>query len=571
MMNIIPDTILRAVCWTLLHSLWQGLIVALIAGIIMVLTKRSSSSLRYNLLCGLLLLFLGVSGYTFYRQLPPAVSPLAASPSATSPAAVTGFTSSAIAQPFSQITTSPAGAVVQSGIDKLIEYFNSHAALIVLVWFIVFLGRFVKLLSALVYSQRIRYYQTSAAPAEWHERLQELLSKLRISRPVLLLESALIKVPVVVGFLKPAILVPVGMLAHISPDQVESILFHELAHIRRQDYLLNLVQNLVDTLFFFNPAMIWISSLIRAERENCCDDIVIRETNSRRRLIEALVSFHEYEQTAAGYALSFAARENQVVRRVKRIVHKKNHSLNAGERVLLTTGLLILCAAFVTIKSSRADTPAKAPGTSVSSTPAGSAAAQTPPNAAMTSPAKPAPFQNTAAPVQYPDRPAVKPAAAIQAPIHDTTPKTQKPIDLFQNVSVDKLIEAKEHGVTVEFIKELQQMGYKDLTLDQAIQLKDHGIDADFIRDMQKMGYTDMPLGKAVKLRDHGVDPDFIRSIRALGFEHFTLDNAIFAKDHGVSADYIAGIKKRMGRLFELNDYVKLRDAGIGPDTYEEQ
>jgi len=576
-MHIIPDTILRAVCWTLLHSLWQGLIVALLAGIIMVLTKRSSSSLRYNLLCGLLFLFLGVSGYTFYRELPPAVSISAASAtpsSVVSPAAAALIpAAAAVAQP----SAAPAAsAVVQSGIDRLIQYFNTHAALVVLIWFIIFLGRFVQLLSALVYAQRIRYYQISAAPAEWHQRLQELLRKVRITRPVLLLESTLIKVPVVVGFLKPAILVPVGMLAHISPDQVESILLHELAHIRRQDYLFNLVQNVVDTLFFFNPAMIWISSLIRTERENCCDDIAIRETRSRRRLIEALVSFHEYEQTAGGYALSFAAKENQVVRRVKRIVHKKNHSLNAGERVLLTTGLLILCAAFVTIKSSRVDAPVKAPHSAsvVKTPPAASKNVTTTKvkpalvrgaEAARQDPA--APFEHAMAPVQDPAVPVEHPAT----PIHDTTPKAQKPIDLFQNVSVDKLIEAKEHGVSVEFIKELQQMGYKDLTIDQAIQLKDHGVDADFIRDIQKMGYTDMPLDKAVKLRDHGVDPDFIRSIRALGFEHFSLDNAIFAKDHGVTPDYIAGIKKRMGRLFELNDYVKLRDAGIGPDTYEEQ
>src|ERR1700749_1326672 len=134
MMNIIPDTILRALCWTLLHSLWQGLIVAMIAGLIMVLTKKSSSSLRYNLLCGLLFLFLGVSGYTFCRQWPsssqtPAITPHAA----------------AIPQqqlPEDHAIAPAAGAVVQTGIDSLIQYFNAHAALIVLVWFIVFIGRF---------------------------------------------------------------------------------------------------------------------------------------------------------------------------------------------------------------------------------------------------------------------------------------------------------------------------------------------------------------------------------------------------------------------------------------------
>jgi beta-lactamase regulating signal transducer with metallopeptidase domain len=164
----------------------------------------------------------------------------------------------------------------------------------------------------------------------------------------------------VVGWLKPVILVPVGMLAHISPEQVESILLHELAHIRRQDYVFNLVQHVVDTLFFFNPALLWISSLIRTERENCCDDIAIRQTNSRRRLIEALVSFHEYRQSAQPYALALTGKNNRVVRRVERIVYRKNHSLNAGERLLLMCGLMTLSVAFITIDSSRQDTSASA-------------------------------------------------------------------------------------------------------------------------------------------------------------------------------------------------------------------
>jgi len=536
MTTLIPDIILRAACWTLLHSLWQGLIVALLAGIIMVLTKKSSSSLRYNLLCGLLFLFLGVSGYTFYRQLPSTASPAVS----TGGPAVT-----AVAPPSAHVIAPAAGVIVQSGIDKLIQYFNTHAALIVLVWFIIFLGRFVQMLSGLVYAQRIRHYQTKAAPSEWTQRLQELVNKVRITRPVLLLESALIKVPVALGFLKPVILLPVGMLTHISPDQVESILLHELAHIRRQDYLLNLIQNLVDTLFFFNPAMIWISSLIRVERENCCDDIAIRETRSRRRLIEALVSFHEYEQTAGGYALSFAAKENQVVRRVKRIVYKKNHSLNAGERVLLTTGLLILSAAFVTINSSRADESAKKARISV--IPASVTPKPTIAPRILEPVAQPAVSHSQAQSPSQPQPPSpvantlvkAMPGQDQVAPIQDSTPKTSKPADLFQNASVDKLIEVRDHGVTAEFVSALQQMGYKDLTLD-----------------------------KAIELRDHGVDAEFIESIRGYGLAHFSLDDAIRLKDHGVSADYIGGMKKRFGKAFEINDYIKLRDAGISPTTF---
>ena len=560
MMHIIPDTILRAVCWTILHSLWQGLIVAVIAGIIMVLTKKSSSSLRYNLLCGLLFLFLAVSGYTFYRQLPSASLPTATT--------VTPALTTTPQQPTSvQLITLPvASHAVQNGIDSLIQYFNTHAALVVLIWFIIFLGRFVKMLSALVYAQRIRHYQTNPAPAEWQERLRELLNKLRVTRPVLLLESALIRMPVAVGFLKPAILVPVGMLTHISPDQVESILLHELAHIRRQDYLLNLLQNLVDTLFFFNPAMIWISSLIRAERENCCDDIAIRETRSRRRLIEALVSFHQYEQTASGYALSFAEKENQVVKRVKRIVHKTNHSLNAGERVLLMVGLLVLSAAFVTINDSRHELPLPE---------------KTHRSSTVTTPVtvQPAAEQKavagngmTPASVQHPGKSLVEPVVQpTPAPIRDTTPKTQPPVDLYQNASVDKIIEAKEHGVTPEFVSELQRMGYRNLSLDKAIELKDHGVDAEFISSLQHMGYTDLSLDKAVELRDHGVTAAFIAQLHDLGLTTIKLDKALELRDHGVSAEYVAEMKKRFGKLFEVNDYIKLRDAGIRSSSIEQQ
>ena len=588
MLTIIPDTILRAVCWTLLHSLWQGLIVALLAGIIMVLTKRSSSSLRYNLLCGLLFLFLAASGFTFFFQLktgvnePPAISAVTPIVNNGQPALV----------PDKPKTAPAVTHTLQTGIDSLIQYFNAHAALIVLIWFIVFLARFVQLLSGVVYTQRIRHYKTSAAPAHWQARFAELLNKLQLSRPVLLLESALIKVPVVVGFLKPVILVPVGMLTHIAPDQVESILLHELAHIRRQDYLLNLVQNLSDTLFFFNPAMIWISSLIRAERENCCDDIAIRETRSRRRLIEALVSFHEYEKTAAGYALSFAAKENQVVRRVKRIVHKTNHSLHAGERVLLMGGLLILSAAFITINSSRADASRKAPLASAAAPATAEATTgattKTAVRAVLTQATRTTPVVGTTpvaaapatggktAPVQVPSperhpTDQINPTNPAPAPVRDTTPKTQAPVNPYENVSVDKLIEAKEHGVTPEFVGELQRLGYKNISLDQAIRLRDHGVTAEFISDLQTQGYTDINLNKAVDLRDHGVTSEFVAGLRALGFSDLPLDKAVKLRDHGVTVEYITGMKKRFGKLLELNDYIKLRDAGISPEAIEQQ
>jgi beta-lactamase regulating signal transducer with metallopeptidase domain len=534
-----------------------------------------------------MVLFLLTSGATFYfeyqaadsQALHPAISAVHADPIAGDAGLHPGNNPLAASVP-------PVAHTIRNFIESLVDYFNTHAALIVLVWFIVFLARFVRVLSGLVYAQRIRYYQTKPAPAEWQDRLTQLVHKLWISRPVLLLESALIKVPVVIGVLKPAILVPIGMLAHLPADQVESILLHELAHIRRRDYLFNLVQHIVDTLFFFNPALIWISSLIRTERENCCDDIAIRETRSRRQLIEALVSFHEYRQREGVFAVAFAGnKENQVVRRVKRIVHKTNHSLNAGERAVLMGVLLVLCAAFVTINHSRKEDVVK------------KATVATP---VITKPAiRPVTITDTT--IKGAKKNAAHPAKPVPAQADKQETASAESADTagfsylgYRNITLDKLIQMKEHGVTAEYIVSFRKMGYTNLTPDQAIELMDHGVNVEFIREFQKMGFKDislqtarklrdhgvnveyinslvslgyqpLSLDQATELRDHGVTTDFVTELNQLGFTHIPLEKVQMLRDHGVTGEYIAACKKKFGKLFELNDYIKLREAGINP------
>ena len=114
-----------------------------------------------------------------------------------------------------------------------------------------------------------------AATLFWQERIDRLAARVRLSRPVTLLESCVAEVPVVIGYVRPVILMPVGLLAGLPAGQVEAILLHELAHIRRHDYLVNLMQIVVEGLVFYHPAVWWISGVIRAERENCCDDLVV--------------------------------------------------------------------------------------------------------------------------------------------------------------------------------------------------------------------------------------------------------------------------------------------------------
>ncbi len=616
-MNFIPDTILRAVCWTLLHSLWQGLILAIVAGVIMVLSKKAGSALRYNLLCTLLVLFTVVSGYTFYRQLSSPVTDPAVNRS-TDP--TTGIAKTGSDKQLTEGATT--GHFLQNAVDSLVQYFNAHASLVVVVWFIVFLARFVKVLSGLVYVQRIRHYKTSPVSPEWQDKLTQLLDRLQIRQAVLLVESAIVKMPVVIGAFRPVILVPIGLLTQLSPGQVESILIHELAHIRRRDYLFNLVQHLVDTLFFFNPALRWVSSLIRSERENCCDDIAIRETRSRRQFVEALVSFHEYSRVARGYALSFAEKENNVVRRVKRIVYKKNHSLNAGERVLLMGGLMMLSAAFITIGGSRANVLQDRPGklhlsqqassrsavhtpvsttagmattTGTTGTTATNAAtaklAALPVTVALHSgtPSIGAPSVETsstgATSIEVPSNDKSSTAASpirlsflgtIQANIHvslnnssDTTIKgAKKDLDPEDGPAAEEAGKHRLDGEERSLAKlreGLQSMGYLHISDDKLIECQQHGVRAWFISEFKQLGYTDISLDMAIELKDHGVDADFINSLVRAGYIHISLDRARELRDHGVTASFIMRFKEQGYNQISLDKAQELRDHGVTP------
>ncbi|HSC38231.1 MAG TPA: M56 family metallopeptidase, partial [Chitinophagaceae bacterium] len=270
------DALVQALGWTLLHSLWQGLLLALVAGLVMLLTKNVRAGARYIMLVLLMGLFLAAATGTFIHEIrlpAPALLSTVGRQQSTIPATVyeEGPAGNALLPALTDNITTGHNRFT----DEVITYFNTHAPLIVLVWFIIFSARFVKLLAGLLQVQRLRHHKTNTLSGYWTQRVQNMAESLRIRRRLQLLESAMVQVPVVMGVFKPVILIPLGLITHLPAQQVEAILWHELGHIKRKDYLVNLLQSFAETIFFFNPAILWISSLVREERENCCDDIAL--------------------------------------------------------------------------------------------------------------------------------------------------------------------------------------------------------------------------------------------------------------------------------------------------------
>lgn len=195
--------------------------------------------------------------------------------------------------------------------------------------------------------RRMRGRSSCETSAEWRIRLTELATRMRVLRPVRMLESGVAQVPSVIGWLRPVILLPAGLLASLPAAHVEAILLHELAHIRRADWLVNLVQTLIEGLLFHHPAIWWISAVIRQEREHCCDDLAVAASGRRA---------HEYASALAALEESRWGMENReaavltatggtLMRRIHRLLYPRRQPRFASAwtivpLMLALTGLL---------------------------------------------------------------------------------------------------------------------------------------------------------------------------------------------------------------------------------------
>jgi beta-lactamase regulating signal transducer with metallopeptidase domain len=332
---LLGDHLIKALCNTLMHSLWQGILLAVITGAIIVFTKKASAAYRYNLLIGALMLFaFGVTATFIWQMRSPAANG----------ASYVYYSAGARAN---AIQTTAADAISTTPVPgnitaTVIGYFNTHYNIIVLIWFLIICAKSVQMAVGLHHILHLKRTKVFKVGEDWENRLLQLAKQLQIGQAIRLMGSGIAKVPIVVGHLKPVILIPIGLMNSLTANEVEAILIHELAHIRRRDYLVNLLQSFIEIVFFFNPAVLWISHLIRTERENCCDDLAIAQSRNKRDYIRALVSCDEYRDAGAAYVMAFPGARNTLLYRVTRIVGNRNYSLSLFEKTILAVCLVVM-------------------------------------------------------------------------------------------------------------------------------------------------------------------------------------------------------------------------------------
>jgi beta-lactamase regulating signal transducer with metallopeptidase domain len=330
-MNVFEDLLsspwAQTLGWTLLHSVWQSTLVTMAALLVLRFIPSRYSTLRYLLatagLASILLLSIG----TFF-YINSGITPVLEETIVRFYQKTEGEVKSADHLSFSAL----AGEVNQ--------FVESNIGAIVLCWSIGALLSSLRIFGGWWYIKRLRR-EAVLLEGKWNSQVQLLATSLHIHKFIPLAESSFIHTPIVIGHLRPMILFPLGICSGLTVEQIESIIIHELVHIKRNDYLVNIIQSFMEAIYFFNPFVWIISSIIRQEREHCCDDAVVKVYGDPLVYVQALATLEETRFSKSGLALSFAQDKNQLLNRIKRIMEKSVKSYSGRERAIPVALLIV--------------------------------------------------------------------------------------------------------------------------------------------------------------------------------------------------------------------------------------
>jgi beta-lactamase regulating signal transducer with metallopeptidase domain len=607
----------EAVGWALVHFLWQGTLVAAVLAVANRLLRQAPPNARYAAAALALLVMLSLPIVTFALVRPSVPEPADVvvgtrctdcptasvrvdsgprSPHAAPPPTRRGHSrASMLPAAWTEGPRTP-GVAGRPWREQLARALPA----LVGIWAAGVTLLSLRFLGGWLVAQRLKRSGRPGRAAPWQETVDRLAHALGIARPVRVLESVLVDVPTVIGWARPVILLPASTLLGLSPSQLEALVAHELAHVRRFDYLVNLIQTGAETLFFFHPAVFFVSRRMRVERELCCDDAAVALCGDAVAYARTLADLEEMRVGAP--AVGMAATGGSLLDRVARLLgrpapHRSAapHGLAAGLALVVIVGLSATAAAPLAHSTDRPDAPARplapvvrALRLAVAAPPvapviiaiSGQAAPPHPPAEPfpddVDEPAAPAdieavvpePPEAREAP-EPPETPQV-PDAAEPADPAEPAPALVVPRVGGAKLTVEELIALANSGVTADYVDEMAAAGYSGLAPADLMRLRAHGVCPDFVEELGELGYKGLTPSQLMTLRAHGVGPDFIRELAELGYEHLSITHLVALRAQGVSPDYIRELKSAGLDTVSLSGYIALRSQGVSADYMRE-
>lgn len=506
-----PETI-QALGWTLLHFVWQGAALTLLLYIVTAFCRSAQS--RYLAALGTLILMTAcpVATFTFLQHRGDALGAPAIKQVVEGVQALAGSQG---------VFSSPVTATRTASVDWLGWW--------VAAWFAGVLAFGARALGGCILIERLRREKIEPLSESIRSRCLALQQRLSLQRRVQYFQSQLVDSPAVIGWFRPVVLLPVTALTGLSAQQLEAVVLHELAHIKRLDSFVNLFQIAAETVLFYHPAIWWVSHRIRTEREHCCDDVAVSLCGNAKDYARALALLESWR---AMPMLAMAATGGSLKARIARLIGFENLSTGVPRAGLAAVGLL--CAAGVLLAGSGFrpaffDTP----------------------DAVLTAPEPPV------APVAPPEPSGPSAPEAPAPPAHATIAQDAPPPQPEAPLAPD----APSGG---SYIGDLHAAGLTNLTVDQLIALKVQGVTAQYVRRMHDAGLHP-DADELIAMKVQGISPEYVREIRAAGLNP-TLDQLIALKVQGVTSGYVRALRSAGLTNLSTDEYIGAKVQGITPE-----
>jgi beta-lactamase regulating signal transducer with metallopeptidase domain len=541
---------LQAVAWTLIHFCWQAAAIVLVYRVVSWTMARRSSQARYLVSLSALLLVLVCAAATFtwesYVGQPGALA-FTAVKAVVKPGPASGpFPHSAApgldrvplaAQHLSMDDILPAN--ILSWIDGL--------------WILGVVALSLRSLGGWWIIRRLEFSATAHAPVAVLASFQRISAALGLRSRVLLRISTSISGPMTVGALRAIVLLPLSAVTSLGTDELEVVLAHELAHVGRADFFWNLLQTLAETLFFFHPAVWWISGRIRHERELCCDDLALQLCPNPIVYARALYRLEEQRSRALHLALALDGNQSPQTlhMRICRILgepmsHMKDRSTRSVSLIAACVALIVLVLPVPHLLASLNPPQQPSPAPAIADSPS---PIQLDSHPAIDVKPSPNPKVHTAAANRIPEP---VPVLSGELQSEDKKPTTASPqpsyIDQMKaagyDVDLDKLIAMKIQNITPEYARSMANVGFGKPSADNLVACKIHGVTPEYIAQLKQQGVEVKSFEDAISYRIFQVTPDFAAGMKAAGFDGLNSKQLLAMRVHGITPDYAREIKK---------------------------
>jgi len=573
-----------ALGWTLLHFCWQSTIIALLYALVDRCLFRVTTALRYGVAITMLGLMPLAAIATFFEQERLVVHFNQGEQTVVASQIGSLHTTIAVEAPFVAPAMADSELWIAGHADRLMPWIDG-------VWLagVCFLA--LRSAGGWWRLRSLRRSAQVAVPPAVQRAFAKMVGQLRLAHPVVLRVSREVISPMAMGIWRTSVILPLSVVASLPAEQLEAVLAHELAHIRRWDYFCNLLQTAIECLFFFHPAVWWMSKRARELREVCCDEIAARTCADPGIYAEALLQMEEQRAEHLQLAVALHGKGGTLLNRIRRVMGEGTMEYGSMSVVRVASACLVVAGLAVAphvakgLKAEQADARIVA-GENVAPVLLAPTASG---NVAVAAPAtryeRASVDASQVVPAPAPVQTAISVADAAPAPMPHPMPRDEEvqnaenasgkdylqkmrdagyPLDL--NKDLDTIISLRSVGVTPEYAKAMAQAGLGTPTLRELVSLKSVGVTPEYVSGLKGSNAAPTNFKEVISEKSVGVTPEYAKAMAATGMGTPTMHDLVAMKSQGITPDYVAQMKAGGITPENLHELIALRSVGVTPE-----